>query len=188
MIQGRGFLWSMWLKEARASSMFLKEGEASSFWCLYLLLLLEEEMELEWLLDSRDGRIIPVIFIWHRWKWDSIKKGSEPRLTAAAIIIIDLPPCFSFSLWSRVFGENSLQQIWKIEERLTRDGWVSIEKETLTRVDTPLKRWRFEEEETANLPLIQSSPVQICFQILNSIYFQIWYFFSVYKLFQMVRC
>ena len=101
------------------------------------------------------------------------KKGSEPRLTAAAIIIIDLPPCFSFSLWSRVFGENSLQQIWKIEERLTRDGWVSMEKETLTRVDTPLKRWRFEEEETANLPLIHSSPVQICFQIFNSIHFQI---------------
>jgi len=188
MIQGRGFLWSMWLKEARASSMFLKEGEASSFWCLYLLLLLEEEMELEWLLDRRDGRIIPVIFIWHRWKWDSIKKGSEPRLTAAAIIIIDLPPCFSFSLWSRVFGENSFQQIWKIEERLTR-GWLGFHgKRDADTCRYPLKRWRFEEEETANLPLIQSSPVQICFQILNSIYFQIWYFFSVYKLFQMVRC
>jgi hypothetical protein len=75
-------------------------------WYLLLQLLLEEEMELEWLIDNidevvGDGRIIPVIFIWHRWKWDPVKKASEPpRLTAAAAIIVDLPRCFSFSLWS----------------------------------------------------------------------------------------
>jgi hypothetical protein len=55
-----------------------------------LLLLLEEEMELEWSVDKGDevvgdSRIIPIIFIWHRWK----KKVSESHRL-----------CFSFSLWS----------------------------------------------------------------------------------------
>jgi hypothetical protein len=93
MIQGRGFLWSMWLKQERASSMFL--NKEASLLCLYLLLLLEEEMELEWLVDNSDKvvgdrrRIIPIIFIWHRWIWAPIKKASEPRrLTAAAAIIM----------------------------------------------------------------------------------------------------
>jgi len=116
MIQGRGFLWSIWLKEARATSMFLKEEEASSFLCLYLLLLLllllDEEMELEWLLDNSDGRIIPIIFIWHRWVWDPIKKASEPRsLTAATAIIIGLPLCFSFSLWSRFLSTKTTETL-----------------------------------------------------------------------------
>jgi hypothetical protein len=63
----------------------------SFFYSIFiLLLLLEEEMELEWSVDKGDevvgeSRIIPIIFIWHRWK----KKVSESHRL-----------CFSFSLWS----------------------------------------------------------------------------------------
>ena len=193
------------LKKARASLMYLKEEEASSFLCLslllLLLLLLEEEMKLEWLRDEVVGerRIIPIIFIWHRWIWDPIKKASEPpRLTAAAAIIIELPLCFSFSLWSgfsleknwtkrqrhsvtnledwrKGFGEAgaslSLSLSLSLKERRRKLwewtvkimlGWRGrLDFHRKGNVDTcraRLIRWRFEEEETANLQLIQSSP------------------------------
>jgi len=73
--------------------MFLKEEEAS--WFLgFLLLVLEEEMDLEWLLDNSDEvvgdkRNIPIIFIRHRWISDPVKKASEPLLTSAAAANID---------------------------------------------------------------------------------------------------
>ena len=132
IIHGRGFLWIMWLKEARASSMFLNEEEEASFLCLYLLLLLplllllEEEMELECLLDKSDGRIIPVIFIRHRWTWDPMKKASEaPRLTAAAATIISLPLCYSFSSWSCFFiDQNDRDSLYK-SGRLKKVIWGS---------------------------------------------------------------
>jgi hypothetical protein len=123
-------------------------------------------MELEWLVDNSDKvvgdrrRIIPIIFIWHRW----IKKASEPQRL-----------CFSFSLWSdfcwpkqqihfvtnlelgeavaslslthkenRSFGKISGWE-WTVGIMLREvGGWISMAKEMMTRVGTSkmLVSWR----------------------------------------------
>jgi hypothetical protein len=73
----------------------------------FLLLVLEEEMDLEWLLDNSDEvvgdkRNIPIIFIRHRWISDPVKKASEPLLTSAAAANID---------YSYVFPERNSRMI-----------------------------------------------------------------------------
>jgi hypothetical protein len=144
-----------------------------------LPLLVLEEMELEWSGDKgnevvRDRRIVPIIFhLAYRW----IKKASEPQRLCFSFFLWS-----SFLLtrsthtlctksgirWSRSVSlsrtrkaEVSFGKIsgWELTVGIMLgevDWWISIAKEMLHMWEL-LKRWRFEEEETTNLQLVQSS-------------------------------